>query len=249
MKAYALTPLDYANVRQCPNGQVAGRIENGQIVDVTNDVDNGWTRLTEPAGWVFPGVTFKRVPDIKPGDIICDGFDSPVGLATERAGDVLWPGWTNSNPFMTYTPPTATSSASYHTGVDLNLNLPGQWNADAGKPLYAVASGVVTTAATFKTWGWLIIIRHDVLPEGITVWSRYAHMATVDVIEGQRVARGDEIGTIGDAFGRWSHHLHYDIAKTNVLETAPDHWPGARKELVLQHYVDPKAFIEAHRAR
>lgn len=244
MRAFAITPSDFANVRNCPgmSGKIVGRVDNGQIVTVSTEVQDGWTRLEQPAGWVFEGVTFRRVPDIKPGDIVSDGFDAPVGLATERAGAVLWPGWTNSNPFLNFTD-------SYHTGVDLNLNLPGQWDADAGKPLYAVASGLVTSAATFKTWGWLIIIRHDPLPDGLVVWSRYAHMATVDVIDGQRVARGEPIGTIGNANGRWSHHLHYDIAKTDILETAPDHWPGTRKALVLQHYVDPKAFIEAHRPR
>jgi murein DD-endopeptidase MepM/ murein hydrolase activator NlpD len=210
MRAYAITPADYANLRLCPDTSKPriGKVLNGQIVTVSTEVVDGWTRLVEPVGWVFPGVEFKRVPDINPVDVICDGFDAPVGTATERASAGLWPGWTNSNPFLAYTPPSGNASGSYHTGVDLNLNLPGQWNADAGKPLYAVASGVVIEAATFKTWGWLVIIRHDPLPDGLVVWSRYAHMATIDVIDGQRVARGEQIGTIGDAFGRWSHHLH-----------------------------------------
>lgn len=246
MRAYAITPADYANLRVCPDTSKPriGKVLNGQLVTVSTEVVDGWTRLVEPAGWVFEGVTFRVVPDINPGDVICDGFDAPVGSVLERASSQVWPGhWVDANPFLTLTP-----GKSYHTGADLNLNKP-HWDADRGMPLHACASGVVTTAAKFKVWGWLVVIRHDPLPDGLAVWSRYAHMRSVSVSVGQRVERGESLGTIGDADGFYAAHLHFDIAKTDDLDKKPTHWPALNKAEVQRVYVNPQTFILTHRPK
>jgi hypothetical protein len=52
---------------------------------------------------------------------------------------------------------------------------------------------------------------------------------------------------VGNADGKLPFHLHFDIAKTNILERQPAHWPGANKGVVLAHYVDPREFIINHR--
>lgn len=245
MKSIALTPKDWVYLRASPSvtAPELGKVHNGQTVNVSSEQFQGWTRLDNPAGWVFPDVKFVRLPDYPKTDYISDGYESPVGTPEQRASARIWPeGWSDASPFASPSP----DGKSLHTGVDLNLNLPGRWNADKDAPLYTVASGVVTTAQTFKTWGWLIIIRHDALPDGTIAWSRYAHMATVGVVSGQRLERGDQIGTIGDAFGRWSHHLHYDIARTDILERMPHHWPLLDKTALFFNYLDPRAFIESH---
>jgi murein DD-endopeptidase MepM/ murein hydrolase activator NlpD len=171
------------------------------------------------------------------------GFDSPVGTAAERLGDTLWPGtWFDASGFATLYTPT-----SYHTGADLNNNQP-VWDADANAPVYAAGDGVVTFSANIGgTWGHLIIIRHDPLPDGQVVWTRCGHLNTPLVREGERVVRGQQIASIGDAAGRVPFHLHFDVATTDILERNPGHWPFLNLDELLANYVEPREFIMAHR--
>jgi murein DD-endopeptidase MepM/ murein hydrolase activator NlpD len=172
------------------------------------------------------------------------GFDSPVGTDEERWSIEVWPPtWYDATGFaVSYNPPLI--GPAYHTGVDLNLRA-GQ---DLGQPAYAAAPGVVTFSGVGSgTWGNMIVIRHDALADGTLVWTRSAHLQRRLVNVGDRVARGQQIGTVGDSEGRFDAHLHFDIAKTNILEVNPHHWPGNRQDLVLQHYTDPLQFIMRYR--
>lgn len=151
--------------------------------------------------------------------------------------------WVDANPYLTfYTLPGG--SKAYHTGADLNLNVP-KWDADKGASVHAIGNGVVTHARLVPkgTWGRLIVIRH-IRPNGDIVHSRYGHLASMAVKEGQIVKIGDAIGTIGGAEWGMPNHLHFDISDSGVLEKEPTHWPGANKEAVETHYVDPKAFLK-----
>ncbi|MBI4739066.1 M23 family metallopeptidase, partial [Candidatus Woesearchaeota archaeon] len=139
-------------------------------------------------------------------------------------------------------------NGAYHTGADLNLNEP-RWNMDAGAPVYAIGSGVVTWAARRgDIWRNIIIIKHDPLPDGTKVCARYAHVEDMLVAVGDRVARGQQIASVGQSGGSGAnYHLHFDISTTNILKENPGHWPGKEVNGVYQHYVDPKAFLESHR--
>lgn len=178
--------------------------------------------------------------------MIADGFDSPVGTLEQRSSAAVWPGgWFNATDFAAY---YTAVGAAYHTGADLNNNTPS-WDADRGAPVYAPASGVVTWSGVLSgTWGQVIVIRHDPLPDGTQVWTRCAHLGERLVEAGQRVERGQQSATIGNADGKLNnYHLHYDVAVTDVLERQPGHWPGANRAAVLAHYVDPQAFTQEHR--
>jgi murein DD-endopeptidase MepM/ murein hydrolase activator NlpD len=170
------------------------------------------------------------------------GFDPPVGTAEERLSSEVWPNdWYDATGYATY---YTTVGAAYHTGADLNL----PHDADKDTPVYAPADGRVTySARNLGSWAWLIVIRHDPLADGTVVWSRCAHVANPIVSEGDIVERGQQICSIGNADGQLAFHLHFDIAVTDVLERNPGHWPGNNLDGVLQNYVDPRAFILAHR--
>lgn len=175
-----------------------------------------------------------------------DGFDAPVGTLEQRSSAELWPGtWFDATGFAAY---YTAVGAAYHTGADLNNNTPS-WDMDRGAPVYAPASGLVTFAGVGSgTWGQMIVIRHDPLPDGTQVWTRCAHLGERRVETGQRVERGQQIATIGNADGKLNnYHLHYDIAQTDILERSPGHWPGINRDEVLRHYVDPLAFTASHR--
>ncbi len=192
----------------------------------------------------FTAVRWRQVLEqVKPSPQA--GFDSPVGTVEERLSNEIWPGaWFDATGYATF---YTAIGPSYHTGADLNLNTPF-FDADRLAPVYACADGVVTYSAQVGgTWGYIIVIRHDPLPDGTVVWSRYGHVSNPLVREGDRVVRGQQICNIGNAGGRVPYHLHFDIAKTDILELQPTHWPGLNLGEVYQHYLDPRQFILEHR--
>lgn len=180
-----------------------------------------------------------------PGPFV-DGFDSPVGTEQERRASTVWPGrWYDASPFgRLYF--VGTPQEAYHTGADLNLPQDG----DRLAPVFATASGLVTFAGRLPIWGNVMIIKHDPLrTTRMIVYSRYGHLDTMSVTAGARVARGQQIGTVGNAFGRFAFHLHYDISPTTILEANPQHWPGRDQNAMMKNYVDPKEFILNNRPR
>lgn len=89
-----------------------------------------------------------------------------------------------------------------HNGIDLT--------APTGTPIYAPGDGIVVRVERNRGrrgYGNLIVIDHEV--NGIT--TRYAHLSTMIVKEGERVTRGQKIGTVGNTGLSTSPHLHYEI--------------------------------------
>ncbi len=205
----------------------------------------------------FSGIRWRAVDhpaDSEPvdrgesGDYLSDGFDPPVGTRDERRAVKLWPGlWFDATGFGTHYRDSGGNSA-YHTGADLNLNKP-HWNVDAGMPVCAMANGVVTFAGSRRIWNGIVVIRHDPFePGGPYVFSRSAHLETIAVRDGQRVKRGDVIGTIGKPTGG-TEHLHFDISPTETLLTNPGDWPLLDYNRLRRDYIDPKLFIQQNRPR
>lgn len=88
-----------------------------------------------------------------------------------------------------------------HTGVD--------FSAPKGTPIYATGDGVVIDVKTiFGGYGKYIEIDH-----GFGFVTRYAHMNEFSVRKGQRVKRGDQIGTVGNTGSSTAPHVHYEILK------------------------------------
>jgi murein DD-endopeptidase MepM/ murein hydrolase activator NlpD len=115
--------------------------------------------------------------------------------------------------------------ANRHLGEDWNIVI----GSDRGHPVGAIGHGVVTIAEDFAG-GW----EHR-------VESLYAHLHRVDVVVGQVVRRGERVGTIGDAHGRYGPHLHLELRERPGLPLGPgysDHRDG---------YLAPTPFIRARR--
>lgn len=240
------------------------------IFDLDKDMENaGRVFLNDVTGETdkeiaFDAVRFRRIVTTPPGKApapkppseprpteidgvkVADGYDSPVGASAQRGGDRLWPkGWLDATPFgKLYF--IGTPSEAYHTGADLNFGRPYE---DKGMACYACASGIVTFAARLGKWGNLVVIRHDPLyePSGQIIYSRYAHVQNMRVTVGERVARGQRICEISDAFGRYVPHLHFDLSATTMLETSPGNWPKLNYDQLVRHYIDPRDWISRHR--
>ncbi len=88
-----------------------------------------------------------------------------------------------------------------HTGVD--------FSAPKGTPIYATGDGIVKDVKTvFGGYGKYIEIDH-----GFGFVTRYAHMNEFKVRKGQRIKRGDQIGTVGNTGSSTAPHVHYEVLK------------------------------------
>jgi murein DD-endopeptidase MepM/ murein hydrolase activator NlpD len=218
------------------------------VYEFSGEANSGRVNLTDLTGEAdkriaFGAIRWREVLEqrpLEPTEVV--GFDSPVGTQAEREGPDVWPTtWVDVNPYGTF---YTTVGPAYHTGADLNL----RGGQDLGLGVYATSSGTVTFSGVGSgSWAQMIVIRHDPTPDGTIVWSRMAHLKTRAVNVGDQITRGQQVATVGDGDGRFSPHLHFDIAKTNILENNPSHWPGQNQALVFQHYTDPLLFIRRYR--
>lgn len=132
--------------------------------------------------------------------------------------------WYNaSNPFGNYDPGTYTTPPHKHRGSDLVAN---------GSPnVRAVRSGRVVYAGRNIANGELgntVVLQHD------THWSLYAHFVdgSTTVSEGQSVAAGATLGSMGETGNAYGVHLH--------IEIGTGQWDGSRSWSTL---VDPYLLV------
>lgn len=90
-----------------------------------------------------------------------------------------------------------------HFGVD--------FTAPRHTPIYSTGDGVVERVIrSFGGYGKQVVINH-----GFGYKTRYAHMEDFNVKKGDRIKRGDMIGTVGNSGLSTAPHLHYEILKDN----------------------------------
>ncbi len=89
-----------------------------------------------------------------------------------------------------------------HNGVDLA--------APRGTPVYATADGVVEMARYFGSYGNYVQIGH-----GGDLETRYAHLSSYTVRDGEEVRKGDLIGYVGSTGRSTGPHLHYEVRVAN----------------------------------
>lgn len=174
------------------------------------------------------------VPESHSAQVIATGFDYPVG---DVNGAEYWSWqWLNDR------------GNAWHPALDINIQ--GESYADFGKPVYAVAEGVVESKGSYSGWGKVLVIRHQ-LPGGTTVWSQYGHLKDYapNTEVGQTVGRRQHIGSIGDGDGQFAHpHLHFEI---RIQSLPAYHWPSPKSEWpqsrIAQYYEHPYDFIDRNR--
>jgi murein DD-endopeptidase MepM/ murein hydrolase activator NlpD len=154
---------------------------------------------------------------------ICHGFDFPVGPP-----DAL--GYYDAQPF----------GLNEHLGNDWNGL--GGGDSDLGDPVHSIASGVVSVASDHGGgWGNVVRVVHacSEVPDR-RVESLYAHLDEIEVAAGQWVDRGQRIGTIGNASGRYRAHLHLELRARPGMPLGGGYGSDTRG------YLDPSAFILGH---
>lgn len=89
-----------------------------------------------------------------------------------------------------------------HNGVDLA--------APRGTPVYATADGVIEMAQYYGSYGNYVQIGH-----GGDLETRYAHLSSYTVRDGDAVRKGDLIGYVGSTGRSTGPHLHYEVRVAN----------------------------------
>lgn len=130
-------------------------------------------------------------------------------------GRVTWVWGIGRNPF--------TGKEVFHRGIDIA--------AERGTPVHAPAAGVVEVATEdyeeSRASGTVIILLHD---SGISTF--YAHLDSLAVSAGQRVAQGEVVGYVGSTGKSTGSHLHFEVRRNgehvNPAELIRDWRAGVR---------------------
>lgn len=113
-----------------------------------------------------------------------------------------------------------TGVTKLHAGID--------FAAPGGTPIYAAASGYVTTAGWNSSgYGNYVIIYHGKMSDGNNYSTLYAHMRSVATTQGKYVKQGELIGYVGTTGNSTGNHLHLEV------------WQGTTKASA----VNPRKYI------
>ncbi len=126
---------------------------------------------------------------------------------------------------------------AYHKGIDFAM--------PSGNPIYSTGDGVVAKVHHGRTgYGNYVIIDH-----GFGYKTRYAHLQTVFVEQGQKVKRGDYIAKSGNSGKSSGPHLHYEVIYMNRqmnpynyldLEISPEEYSS------MVHHTEAEAEFAMH---
>jgi murein DD-endopeptidase MepM/ murein hydrolase activator NlpD len=158
---------------------------------------------------------------------LANGFDLPVGKP-DAAGYYVFRGYYPGG----------------HLGEDWNGNAGG--DTDLGDPVYASGAGVVVFSEDYlRGWGNVVIVRHAYLDESGRVAlldSLYGHLDKRMVRKYQMVQRGQQLGTIGTAHGKYAAHLHFEMRKNIKIGMARSAFDQG-----YSNYFSPRQFIATRR--
>ena len=99
-----------------------------------------------------------------------------------------------------------------------------RWNgigigAPAGTPVKAVEGGQVGLVGNVGTYGLTVAVEH-----GNGYWSLYMQLQSAAVKQGDKVVRGQTVGTVGGGNSDYGPHLHFEIRGENQIALDPTAW-------------------------
>ncbi len=134
----------------------------------------------------------------------------PAATPARLTGNFIWPA---RGKILSRFGPGA--SGARNNGIDIAV--------PAGTPIHATADGVVAYAGDkVAVFGGLVLITHG------SGWvSAYGHASRVNVVRGQKVAKGDVIGLSGDSGYASQPKLHFELRKDRAPVNPLAHLPAS----------------------
>lgn len=180
------------NVRTGPSTayKIVGSAKLNQAFNYVG-VSGGWTKITYNGATRYVSSTYvKRYSG---------------SLLSTSSVKMLMP--TKGTLTQGYGPASGKYGYTFHNGIDLA--------AAKGTPVVAAAAGQVITARNYGAYGNHAMIRHQL--NGQTYITVYAHLNQLKVVNGQTVARGAAVGTVGNTGNSFGSHLHFEVHRGSYV--------------------------------
>jgi murein DD-endopeptidase MepM/ murein hydrolase activator NlpD len=135
-------------------------------------------------------------------DVVRGNVEKRNALAA--ATPSIWPskGWLTSRMGLRTDP--VNGGRDFHPGLDIA--------GDRGQPVYATADGKVTQRGYQGAYGNLIVLDH-----GFGLVTKYGHLSSYSIKDGDQVKRGQVIGRVGNTGRATGYHLHYEVLANGRL--------------------------------
>ena len=184
---------------------------------------NDTIKYSAPSNNFFPTLEEHTFPNYFAGNpgFVSDGFDFPV-----------------APPNGQYYFKAREFGQKKHLGEDWNGINGG--NTDLGDPVHSIAHGLVTFAENVCCgWGNVVRVVHKVPndPNNEYVESVYAHLQNINVKVGDLIKRGQKVGTIGTANGKYSAHLHLEMRSFVSMSLGPGYSDDTFGYLIPTKYI------------
>jgi murein DD-endopeptidase MepM/ murein hydrolase activator NlpD len=156
-----------------------------------------------PSGW-FDGLLGRRTEGAvrrfqRWARIRFDGVVGPATFAALGTAPPTPPRFLSSPVSGALSSSFGPRGARFHAGIDMA--------AGAGTPVVAASKGRIAWAGPRAGgWGNLVVVAHR-----SQVRTFYAHLSSIRVSVGQRVARGEPIGLVGNTGTVTAPHLHFEV--------------------------------------
>ncbi|HVQ53650.1 MAG TPA: M23 family metallopeptidase [Thermoanaerobaculia bacterium] len=228
--ASAAVNKDYRDVAARAAGMRERALDGGDFVSraafLYGVAPSAWPRSLNPEAGLLATADPERL--VRALGRYATGLERGLALVADReAADPTLAGATPSilplasdlvEPAVRFGPRVSpwTGTEEFFAGMDLA--------APAGAPVIAPAAGMVAFAGRVpasvnsRLWrfGNLVVVSHG--PSGATV---FGHLARVEVRRGERVRRGQRLGTVGASGWTTSPGLHYELWRPGPEGLAP----------------------------
>lgn len=171
--------------------------------------ENGTTRVTEKIQYIngeIQGLYITNKTELTPtvNKIVKRGTKAPE--YSSGGYEFYEVSFTNDTwSWPTITPYVITSRFAYrwgslHKGIDIS-------GCGYGSPVFAVGDGIVVETGYHSSMGTYVYVQH-----GNNYFTLYMHLAKYTVSVGQTVARGQQVGTMGNSGFSTGTHLHLGVS-------------------------------------
>lgn len=159
-----------------------------------------------------PALAINNDSEVETKDEDIDILQTPespevIEISDPEVGfQMMWPVESHriSNPY-------GERNLGFHTGIDIAAQL--------GEDIYAAQDGVVVYSGFKGTYGYMVIINHN-----NDVSTSYAHCSKLLVNAGEKVAKGEVIGYVGNTGRSTGPHLHFEVRENDTTVDPMDYY-------------------------